>query len=53
MFCHFDEFIKAGGKGKILTYSLSKNENGHLVIEHPEFWCKDVELFLKQSMLNK
>ncbi|MFY9227170.1 MAG: alpha/beta hydrolase [Blastocatellia bacterium] len=50
---NFDEFIKAGGRGKIFIYSLGKNQNGHLVIEHPELWHKDVELLLKDLLLNK
>lgn len=44
---NFTEFINKGGKGKFLTYFLGNGQNGHLVIEHPEIWRKDVEKFLE------
>lgn len=50
---NFDEFIKSGGKGKFLTYTLDKNLNGHLVIENPNLWHKDIEIFIKELSLNK
>lgn len=50
---NFDEFIKAGGREKFLTYSLDKNLNGHLVIENPNLWYKDIEIFIKELSLNK
>ena len=44
---NFQAFLKNGGNGKFLLYSLAAGTDGHRLIDHPDIWAQDLAQFLK------
>lgn len=46
----FESFLAAGGKGKMVSYTLPPGQNGHSIHDFPALWREELDSYLAQTL---
>lgn len=46
----FESFLAAGGKGKMVSYTLPPGQNGHSIHDFPALWKEELDGYLAQTL---